>query len=140
MCESTTQAPEAILSVEDACEAGMTVADLNSTEYLTLFSDTIVALNDNLNGTQDTSSTDTGSFDPTIPAQDIDTHCEVRLVAKNTTQHARCCVHASAGLVQVLTCVRTIGAHQKHNTLAGCLGRSSALGQEVPTCLYAYCT
>ena len=56
-------------SVEDACGADVSVADLNSTEYIGLFSDAIGLLNNN----------ETGSpFEAVIPAEDIETQCEVR--------------------------------------------------------------
>jgi len=62
-------------SVEDACGAGVFVADLNSTEYVGLFSDTIGLLNNDEVG----SNNENGStFAAVIPAEDIDSKCEVR--------------------------------------------------------------
>lgn len=72
-----SSSPADILSVEDACGAGVAVADLNSTEYLTLFSDTIVALNDD---SLDALDGDVGPFAATIPAVDIESQCEVRFI------------------------------------------------------------
>lgn len=62
-------------SVEDACGAGVTVADLNSTEYLTLFSDTIVAIDDN--GID---------IDIDLTVEEIERRCEVSVCEKNRFQ------------------------------------------------------
>ena len=70
-------------SVEDACGAGVSVTDLNSTEYLGLFSDTVDLLN-NIDPFPDSSAgllSNNGagsSFDVVIPAEDIEAQCEVR--------------------------------------------------------------
>lgn len=67
-------------SVEDACGAGVSVADLNSTEYLDLFSDTIGLINILLNNNE------TGPpFAAVIPTEDIERECEVRDEARHET-------------------------------------------------------
>jgi len=70
--------------VEDACGAGVSVAELNSTEYLGLFSDTMGLLNSNetiglLNSYLTRSNNDTGSmFAAVITEEEIENTCEVR--------------------------------------------------------------
>lgn len=100
----TNSPAEVLISVEDACGTGVAVADLNSTEYLTLFSDTIVALNDD---TLDTVDGGAGPFAATIPAEDIESQCEV---GYGSTAVAR--IHSTMRCsVYVLVCMYTSAAY-----------------------------
>lgn len=86
-----------IATAEDAC--GAPVGDLNSSEYLTLFSDTIAVLvND-----------ETEPFEATIAEEDIETECQV-----SSSRFSRsCCVpmHLLSGYIHTYISTRKLFEH-----------------------------
>ncbi|CAN0348380.1 unnamed protein product [Pylaiella littoralis] len=88
----TTVGSSSFATVEDACDANVSLADLNSSEYLNLFSDTFLVLNE-----------EAESFAIAIPAEDIETECEALVLAVMPSDGSNGVDEANAFLTHVQT-------------------------------------